>query len=299
MAHSHDHVPDYNRAFALGIALNLGFVLAEAGFGVRSHSLALIADAGHNLSDVLGLALAWGASRLAARRPSGRRTYGLRRSTVLAALVNAVVLLVAIGGIVWEAVGRFGRLEHVAGGIVMGVAGVGVLINGATALLFLSGRRSDLNVRGAYLHMAADAGVSLGVVVAGLAILRTGWLWLDPVVSLVIAVVILIGTWGLLRESLDLALDAVPEGIDPPAVEAYLVALPGVVAVHDLHIWGLSTTHSALTVHLIRPNAGIDDGLIARACRELHDQFGIEHSTIQVESGDAGDPCDRASGDVV
>ena len=299
MAHSHDQNPDYNRAFALGIALNLGFVLAEGGFGVFAHSLALVADAGHNLSDVLGLALAWGASRLAARRPSGRRTYGLRRSTILAALVNAVVLLIAIGGIVWEAVRRLGRPEHVVGGVVMAVAGVGVFVNGATALLFLSGRKSDLNVRGAFLHMAADAGVSLGVVMAGLVILRTGWLWLDPVVSLVIAAVILIGTWALLRESLDLALDAVPEGIDPVAVEAYLSALPGVVGVHDLHIWGLSTTHSALTAHLVRPETRIDDGLVTRACRELHDRFGIEHSTIQIESGDAADTCDRASGDVV
>ncbi len=299
MAHSHDHAPDYNRAFALGIALNLGFVAAEVGFGVVAHSLALIADAGHNLSDVLGLALAWGASRLAARRPSGRRTYGFRRSTILTALVNAVVLLVAIGGIVWEAVNRFGQPEHVAGGIVIAVAGVGVLVNGATALLFFSGRQSDLNVRGAFLHMAADAGVSLGVVVAGVAILRTGWLWLDPVVSLVIAAVILIGTWGLLRESLDLALDAVPEGIDPAAVEAYLAALPGVVAVHDLHIWGLSTTHAALTAHLVRPGAQIDDGFVGQVCREMHDRFGIEHATLQVESGDPAQACDLAPDDVV
>ena len=299
MAHSHDHAPDYSRAFGWGITLNLGFILTEAVFGVLGHSLALLADAGHNLSDVLGLALAWGATRLAARGPTERRTYGLRRSTILAALLNAGLLLVAIGAIAWEAVLRFTRPAPVAGGVVMAVAGVGVLVNGATALLFLTGRKHDLNVRGAFLHMAADAAVSLGVVGAGFAILATGLLWLDPAVSLAIALVIGIGTWGLLRESLDLALDAVPGGIDPGAVDAYLAALPGVRAVHDLHIWGMSTTHAALTAHLVRPGATIDDSLIARACRELHDRFGIEHSTIQVETGDAADPCERASGDAV
>ena len=299
MAHSHDHNPDYNRAFGWGIALNVSFILIEATFGVLAHSLALLADAGHNLSDVLGLALAWGASQLATRGPTERRTYGLRRTTILAALLNAGLLLVAIGAIAWEAINRLMRPTPVAGGIVMGVAGTGVLVNGATALLFLAGRKRDLNIRGAFLHMAADAAVSLGVVAAGFVILATGWLWLDPAVSLGIALVIGAGTWGLLRESLDLALDAVPAGIDPSAVEAYLVALPGVAALHDLHIWGMSTTHSALTAHLVRPGAQIDDGLIARACRELHDRFGIEHATIQVESGDGPYPCDRASGKVL
>ena len=298
MAHQHVGTQSYSRAFLLGIVLNVTFIATEVVFGLRAQSLALLADAGHNLSDVLGLLLAWGASWLAMRGPSQRRTYGLRRSTILASLLNAILLLLAVGGIAWEAVRRLGNPAPVAGGTIMVVAAVGVVINGATALLFMSGRKHDLNIRGAFLHMAADAAVSLGVVASGLAILMTGWLWLDPLVSLLIALVITIGTWGLLRESFDLAMDAVPEGIDPAAVEDYLRALPDVIAVHDLHIWGMSTTHSALTAHLVRPGSRIDDGFVSRACRELHDRFGIEHSTIQIESGDGAD-CDRASGELV
>ena len=282
---------DYNRIFAVAVALNVGFVIVEAGFGVAARSLALLADAGHNLGDVLGLLLAWGATRLAQRRPSQRRTYGWRSSSILAAMLNAGLLLVAVGGIAWEAVRRFGSPGEVAGGTVIWVAAAGVVLNTATALLFVAGRKRDLNLRAAFLHMAADAAVSAGVVVAAVVMLRTGWMWLDPTVSLVIAAVILVGTWGLLRESVDLALAAVPAGIDPAAVEAYLGGLPGVTAVHDLHIWGMSTTESALTAHLVKPDPRDDDELLARACRELHDRFGIGHATLQWERGGHPAPC--------
>jgi len=290
-AHGHSHAPaSYGRAFAIGVTLNLAFVIVEAGFGAWSHSLSLLADAGHNLSDVLGLLLAWGATVLAARQPTARRTYGLRRSSILAALLNAIVLLLAVGGIAWEAIHRFMQPAPVASGTVMAVAGIGFFVNSFTAWLFMSGQH-DLNIRGAFLHMAADAAVSLGVVFAALAMMFTGWLWLDPATSLVIVVVITFGTWGLLRESLDLALDAVPAGIHPEQITAYLQQLPGVVAVHDLHIWAMSTTETALTVHLVKPDATLDDALLARIHRELHDQFGIEHTTIQFELGDADHPC--------
>lgn len=292
MAHNHGHERyDYGRAFAVGTVLNLGFVLLEAGFGFWANSLALLADAGHNLSDVLGLLLAWGATYLAGRRPTARRTYGLRRSTILAALLNAVLLLVAVGGIAWEAIRRFGHPEPVSGITVVGVAAAGVAVNTATALLFMAGRRHDLNVRGAFLHMAADAGVSAGVVLAGLVIRYTGWAWVDPAASLLVVAVIAAATWGLFRESLDLALDAVPAGIDPAAVESYLAGLPGVAAVHDLHVWGMSTTEAALTVHLIKPDGRLDDGLLARMAEELHAKFGIAHVTIQLEQGAEHD-CD-------
>lgn len=234
---SHNHTfTNYGRAFAIGVTLNVGFVVAEAIFGSLAHSLALLADAGHNFSDVLGLLLGWGATILVHRLPTPRRTYGWRRSSILAALLNAFILLIAVGGIAWEAVRRFSQPEPVASNTVMGVAAVGILINGITAWLFMSGQKQDLNIRGTFLHMAADAGVSLGVVIAALAIRFTGWLWLDPMMSLIIAVVITLGTWGLLRESLNLALDAVPEDIHPAEIEAYLAKLPGIKAVHDLHI---------------------------------------------------------------
>jgi len=300
MAHHHDHGPtNYGWAFAIGVALNLTFVLIEAFYGYVAHSLALIADAGHNLSDVLGLLLAWGASILARRLPTQRRTYGLRRSSILAALINSVVLLITVGGIAWEAIRRFNVPGPVAGATVIWVAVVGIVINTATALLFLSGRKSDLNIRGAFLHMAADAGVSLGVVLAGIAILATGWLWLDPVVSLMIVIVILVGTWGLLRDSLNLALDAVPENIDVVRVQAYLASLPDVSDVHDLHIWGISTTETALTAHLIVREITGGDALLSRVCKELHDEFGIEHATLQLEAGDSAYPCGLASADTV
>ena len=302
-AHGHDHghhhhpAPErYDRAFALGIGLNLAYVAAETVFGLLAGSLALLADAGHNLSDVLGLALAWGATWLARRQPTPRRTYGLRRSSILAALANAMLLLVAIGAIAWEAVKRLQDPQPVATGIVLLVAGVGVLINGGTALLFMRGRENDLNIQGAFLHMAADAGITLGVMVAALVIGSTGWLWLDPVTSLAIAAVILVGTWGLLRDSVDLALDAVPRGIDPGEVAEFLSAQPGVSEIHDLHIWAMSTTETALTVHLVRPAATMDDGLLAKLRHDLKDRFKIAHATIQVETGD---PCPQAPAHVV
>jgi len=300
MGHDHDHgPPSHTRAFAVGVALNLAFVAVEASYGLRAHSLALVADAGHNLSDVVGLLLAWGAATLGARRPSPRRTYGLRRTSILAALANAILLLIAVGAIAWEAVLRLRTPEPVASGVVIVVALIGIGINTATALLFLRGRKKDMNIRGAFLHMAADAGVSAGVVVAALIMTRTGWLWLDPAVSLAIAAVITIGTWGLLRDSVNLALDAVPDGIAPDQVEAYLAGLPGVQAVHDLHIWGMSTTHVALTAHLVKPLVENEDQLLADTCHELHDRFGIEHATLQVERSEAAARCAQAPAEVV
>jgi cobalt-zinc-cadmium efflux system protein len=298
--HGHSHAPkNFDRAFAIGVLLNAGFVAVEVVFGVLSNSLALLADAGHNLSDVLALLLAWGAGVLARTQPTQRHTYGLRRSSVLAALVNAVVLLVAVGAIAWEAVLRFSHPEVVESGVVIGVATVGILINGFTAWLFMSGKEDDVNIQGAYLHMASDAAVSLGVVLAALVMQFTGWLWLDPVMSLSIALVIGWSTWGLLRESLNLALDAVPASIHPAQVEAYLSALPGVVAVHDLHIWAMSTTEIALTVHLVKPDAVVDDALLARIHHDLRAQFNIHHTTVQLETGDPTHPCHQAPVEVV
>ncbi|MBN2355924.1 cation transporter, partial [candidate division KSB1 bacterium] len=293
MVQEHHHgASDYNRAFAIGVTINIGFVVIEAIFGILAHSLALLADAGHNLSDVLGLSLAWGAVNLSRRKPTQRRTYGWRSSSILAALLNAVILLVAVGGIAWEAIRRFNEPTQVIGKTMIWVAAIGILINTVTALLFMKGKEKDLNIRGAFLHMAADAGVSAGVVVAGILILLTGIPWIDPVVSLLIATVILISTWGLLRDSLNLSLHAVPEGIDPKAVADYLEKLPGVVSVHDLHIWGMSTTETALTAHLVKPNPIDDDALIARANEELRQRFDIDHTTLQLERGDASCPMD-------
>ena len=294
--HGHCHGPiDYNRAFAIGVSLNVGFASAEAIYGYLAGSLALIADSGHNFSDVLGLLLAWGASHLSQHPPSERRTYGLRSSSILAALFNAVILLVAVGAIAWEAIRRFSAPAEVTGTTIIWVALVGIVINTATALLFMSGRKNDLNIRGAFLHMAADAAVSAGVVIAGILIMYTGRLWIDPVVSLIIAAVILFGTWSLLRESVNLALHAVPEGIDPQKISAYLKSLPGVIAVHDLHIWGMSTTETALTAHLVKPDHQNDDEVIAGACQELQQHYGIAHVTLQYErnhgSCPSGTPC--------
>ena len=298
--HDHSHAPrDYGRAFAIGVTLNLGFVVVEAIYGVAAHSLSLLADAGHNLSDVAGLLLAWGAIYLSRKPPTPRWTYGLRRSSILAALANAVLLLVAVGGIAWEAVRRFLAPEPVAGATVMTVAAAGIVVNAVTALLFMSGRKRDVNIEGAFLHMAADAGVSLGVLVAGAVIAYTGWQWVDPVVGLLIVAAITYGTWGLLRRSLALALDAVPEGIDPAAVRAYLASLPNVTAVHDLHIWPMSTTQPALTVHLVAPAGTDGDAFLASVAKELHDRFGIEHTTVQVEHGGTGVPCKLEPDDVV
>jgi cobalt-zinc-cadmium efflux system protein len=282
----------HDGAFALGVALNLAFVVMEAVFGVIAASTALLADAAHNFSDVLGLLLAWGASHLARRPRSPRRTYGWRSSTILAAMLNAIVLLVVTGGVAWEAVKRLWSPVAVGGGTVAWVALVGVGVNAATAALFARGRRTDLNIRGAFLHMAADAAVSAAVVGAGLAIVATGRLWIDPVATLLVAAVILASTWGLLRQSVNLALHAVPEGIDPEGVDAYLRSLPGVTAVHDVHIWAMSTTETALTAHLVRQEAHDDDAIIGEATRVLHERFGIHHTTLQWERGpDACCPC--------
>jgi cobalt-zinc-cadmium efflux system protein len=303
MSHDHSHSAigpgSHGNAFAIGVTLNLAFVVIEAVFGILGGSLALLADAGHNLSDVLGLLLAWAAIWLAKRPPSPRRTYGLRRSSILAALFNAILLLIAVGAIAWEAVGRVFHPASVSGGTVVIVAAIGVAVNTATALLFLSGRERDLNIRGAFLHMAADAAVSLGVVVAGVFISVSGWTWLDPVISLAIAAVISVGTWDLFRQSVNMSMDAVPEGIDVASVRGYLAGLAGVVEVHDLHIWGMSTTETALTAHLIKPDAKIDDAWLAQVARELHERFRIDHATIQVEHGQTTQRCKLAPEDVV
>lgn len=288
--HGHPHHHGADRGFGPGVVLNLGFVLAEAAGGLVAGSLALLADAGHNLSDVLGLLLAWGAIRLARRPAGGRRSYGWRRATILAALANGLLLLLAVGGIVGESLLRLRHPAPVATGAMLALAGAGVLVNGGTALLFARGRAGDLNRRGAFLHMAADAAVSLGVVAGALLIDATGWLWVDPVLGLGIAGVILAGTWGLLREALDLALDAVPRGIDPAAVGAWLAARPGVAGVHALRIWGLSTTEVALTAHLVRPG-GADDAFLRATEAGLAAQFGIGTATLQLEAGDPAHRC--------
>jgi cobalt-zinc-cadmium efflux system protein len=288
--HQHGPRPE-ERGFALGVSLNLGFVGLEVAAGLIAGSMALLADAGHNLSDVLGLVLAWVAVRLARRLPSQRRTYGFHRGTILAALANAMLLLVAVGAIALESVQRLLAPEPVATGFMLWVAAIGILVNAGTALLFARGREADINRRGAYLHMLADAGVSAGVVAGALLIDATGWRWVDPVLGLVIAGVILAGTWSLLRESTDLAMDAVPARIDPAAVGGFLAAQPGVSEVHDLHIWAISTTETALTAHLVRPGAATDDGFLAALGGELKARFGIGHATLQVESGDPAHPC--------
>ena len=304
MAHQHNHghsheTINYNRAFIISVALNTGFVIIEAVYGILANSLALLADAGHNLSDVLGLLLAWGASILGRRRPTPRRSYGLRRSSILAALLNAILLLVASGAIVWEAIRRFAEPSPVSGGTIIGVAAVGIAINTVSALMFMSGRQSDLNIRGAFLHLVADAVVSLGAVLAGIAIVATGWLWFDPVVSLIIVAVIVVGTWQLFQESFNLVTDAVPAGIEPLAVRTYLAELPNVAAVHDLHIWAMSTTETALTAHLVMPAGHPGDAFLVQVNRGLHDHFGIEHATLQIETGDPSYPCPLAQENVI
>jgi cobalt-zinc-cadmium efflux system protein len=287
---SHSHAPaDFGTAFAIGIALNTAFVVIEATFGFLSNSVALIADAGHNLSDVLGLLIAWGAGVLSRKRPSARFTYGLRGSSILAALFNAIFLLIATGAIAWEAVLRLFNPAPVAGPTVMVVAAIGIAINGFTAWLFASGRKDDLNIRGAYLHMAADAAVSAGVVVAGLIIYLTGWLWLDPLTSLVIAVITVIGTWGLLRDSVAMSLAAVPAGVEPDKVRATLAAQAGVSEVHHLHIWSLSTSEVALTAELIMPAGHPGDRFLRDVAAELKAHHGIGHATLQIEIGAEGD----------
>jgi cobalt-zinc-cadmium efflux system protein len=288
MSSKHNHngsstVINYNNAFAIGIALNVTYIIIEVFYGLLIHSMSLIADAGHNLSDVLGLLLAWGAGYLAKSTSTNKRTYGFRKSTILAAVINGVLLLVVVGGISFEALRKFLHPEPVPGITMMLVASVGVGINGITALLFFKGKDKDLNIKGAFIHMAADAAVSLGVAAGGLVILFTGWMWIDPAVSILILVVITIGTWGLLKDSVLLSMDAVPEHISTDDVRKYLSSLSGVIDVHDLHIWAMSTTEYALTAHLIIPEISSNDNFLCETADVLNHRFGISHTTIQIE----------------
>lgn len=293
-AHSHDHAPaNFDRAFAIGITLNLAFVAVEGFYGWQAQSLALLADAGHNLSDVAGLVLAWVAALAARLAPNSRYTYGRQRASILAAFTNAVLLLVAMGSLLWEAVLRLREPAGTEGMTIIIVAAIGVLINGLTALLFMRGGKADMNIRGAYLHMAADALVSLGVVAAGAIYLATGWTWLDPVVSILIALVIVAGTWSLFRQSLHLLFDGVPEHVDLAAVDAWLRVQPGVSDVHDLHVWAMSTTGVALTAHIVMPAGHPGDDELARIAHELHHRFDVDHPTLQVELSIRDHGCTR------
>jgi cobalt-zinc-cadmium efflux system protein len=289
--HHHGVPADHGKAFTIAVALNTAFVAIEFAYGYIANSTALMADAGHNLSDVLGLLLAWGAAVLAKRAPSARYTYGLRSTSILAALGNAMLLLLACGAIAWEALNRFAAPPAVSGMTITLVAAAGIVVNGLSAWLFVKGSKGDLNIRGAYLHMMADAAVSLGVAVAGAAILLSGWYWLDPVISLAIVAVIVAGTWGLLRESMQLALNAVPANIESGAIADYLRRRPGVTGIHDLHIWGMSTTESALTVHLVMPDGYPGDAFMDDIMQELKAHFAIHHSTLQIEQGTTDHAC--------
>lgn len=297
MGHSHHHHHEprrtYGTAFAIGVSLNLAFVVVEAVYGTVAHSMALVADACHNLGDVLGLALAWGAATLARRLPSSRRTYGLRGTTIMASLVNALVLLFVTGGIAWESFKRIFEPERVSGATVIVVALVGVLVNGASAVLFMSGRKRDLNVRSAFVHLASDAGLALGVAVSGVVMMVTDLRWLDPVVSIALSLLIFGTTLSILRASLNLALAAVPEGVDPERVKAFLLGRPGVAEVHDLHIWALSTTETALTAHLVMPDGPAAPRFNQDTAEALHHEFDIDHATIQVDCGEPV-PCSLA-----
>src|ERR1700742_1662716 len=293
----HSHAPDnFGTAFAVGVALNTAFVAAELVFGYAANSLALISDAVHNFADVISLLLAWGAAWLAQKQPTNQHTYGYRRASILAALFNAGLLLIAVGGIAVEAINRLQEPAAVSGWTVVWVAALGILINGGTALLFMRGRHGVLNIRGAYLHMAADAAVSFGVVVAALVIMATGWLWVDPVISLGIAAVVLASGWGLAKDSVNLALDGVPKGIELAKVKDYLNQLDGVTELHDLHIWAMSTNETALTAHLVCPG-GYDDGFLHGVCEELSRRFSIHHATLQIEA--SSDICRLAPAEVV
>jgi cobalt-zinc-cadmium efflux system protein len=307
MPHNHHHHHDHghghghrrhDRAFAIGIALNVGFVVAELVFGLAANSIALLADAAHNFGDVLGLLLSWGAAWLSGLPPTRQRTYGWGRSSILAALLNATILLISVGAISVEAVQRLVVSQPVAETTVILVAAAGIVVNGATALMFMRGRGDDINIRAQFLHMAADAGVSASVVVAGLLILLTGWLWLDPLASLGIAVVIVVTTWGLLRDSIDLAMDAVPGSVAHDDVHDYLATVPGVIEVHDLHIWGLSTTETALTAHLVCADES-GERRLHEVTHALRDRFGIGHATLQVETGADAELCRLRPHDVV
>lgn len=289
MSHSHNHIPPegrYHKAFLIGTLLNVVYIVIELSYGIIVNSMALISDAGHNLSDVLGLLLAWGATYLASKRPTSEKTYGYRKSTILASLTNAIILLIAVGAITYESIVRLIEPQPIPGGTLMLVAGIGVIINAITAMLFMKGRKRDVNIKGAFLHMAADALVSAGVVAAGLVITLTNWLWLDPVMSLIIVIVITSGTWGLLKESFNLSMDSVPKGIDIEKVRNYLKSFEGVQDVHDLHIWAMSTTETALTAHLRKPDSEYEDEFLENVHQRLNEKFGIDHATIQIEKSD-------------
>ncbi|GAB4298214.1 MAG: cation diffusion facilitator family transporter [Ignavibacteriaceae bacterium] len=293
--HNHNHsnisAQNFNKAFGIGIILNVGYIIVEVAYGIIINSMALLADAGHNFSDVLGLVLAWGAAYLAKTATTEKRTYGLRKSTIIAALFNAIILMIAVGAITIEAIRNLIYPEPVHGETMMIVAGIGFVINASTAMLFMKGKEKDLNIKGAFLHMAADAGVSLGVVLGGLVIFYTNWLWVDPVISLVIVLVITIGTWGLLKDSFYLSVDAVPKDINLKEVELYLLNLEGVTDVHDLHVWAMSTTETAMTVHLVMPDEIKEDDFLKRTCAEIHQKFNIGHTTIQIEKSAQNASC--------
>ena len=301
MEHSHQHPTpkNYTLAFGIGTTLNVVFVIVEAIFGFLSNSLALIADAGHNLGDVLALLLSWGATYLAQRKPTNTKTYGLRRGTILAAFISSLILLMTMSIVAWEALGRFTNPAEVNSMTIIVVAAIGVMINTATALLFFSSQHDDLNIKAAFIHMAADAEVSLGVVIAGGAIMFTSMLWIDPAISLVIVVVIVISTWGVFRDSFNLAMDGVPKGIDVEEVRNFILQQDGITEIHDLHVWAMSTTQVALTAHLVRDTINIDDQFLHRLSKELHERFKIIHPTIQIESGKQAHLCGQAHHDSV
>lgn len=297
MAHSHDHTPaapkNITRAFIIGVILNAGFVVVEAITGIYSHSLSLLADAGHNLSDVASLVLVLFANKLAKKQANEQYSFGYRQSTVLVALLNGAILLFALGAVAYEAIIRFSNPHHIEGGVVAVIAGIGIVINSVSALMFLKDKDKDLNVKGAYLHLASDAVISLGVVIAGIIIIYTGWFWLDSIVSLVLVIVVVIGTWGLLKESLRLTLNGVPKDIDMKEVKEYFLSLPGVTEVHDLHIWAISTTETALTIHLVIPNDVQSDVIYENIKETLHHKFNIAHSTIQIEKNQGQFHCEQ------
>jgi cobalt-zinc-cadmium efflux system protein len=302
MSHSHSHhehasQDNYSRAFLIGIVLNISFVAIEIIYGLLTNSVALLADAGHNFSDVIGLILSWGAFWLSRKKASSKFTYGFKGTSILAALANAILLLIATGAITWEAIQRLAKPEPVAGVTVIVVAAIGIAINGFTAFLFLKGRKNDLNIQSAFLHMAADALVSLGVVIAGVIIWKTGWLWMDPLVGLIIAITIVIGTWGLFKESVRLSINAVPNPIQVEKVKEFLENVKGVSRVHDLHIWAMSTTENALTAHLIIPEGHPGDHFLNTVAHQVEEKFKIHHTTIQIELGDSSHPCELETGD--